>query len=70
MTKILRWVLSLPRRADPNNNKLIAAFMTELNRRLGLQEVEPSTVCELGIFITNELIKKKGWDQPASSQEV
>ena len=70
MVKILRWVFGVPRRADPDNNKLIAAFMAELNRRMGLQEVEPSTVCELGIFITTELIKKKCWDQPTSSQEV
>ena len=68
MVKILRWVLSLPRRGDPNNNKLIAAFMSELHRRMELQEVSPTTVCEMGIFITTELIKKKGWDQPVSAE--
>ena len=70
MVKILRWVLKLPRRGDPNNNQLIAAFMAELHRRMELQEVSPITVCEMGIFITTELIKKTGWDQPVSTEDV
>ena len=69
MARILRWFFTLQRK-NITNRQLIVAFMAELNRRMGLQEVDPSTVCELGIFITTELIKKKGWDQPTSSQEV
>ena len=57
------------RRADPNNKQLIVAFMAEFKRRMELQEVTPSTVCEMGVFITTELIKKKGWDQRVSTEE-
>ena len=69
MVKILRSVFTLPRRADPNNKQLIVAFMAEFKRRMELQEVTPSTVCEMGVFITTELIKKKGWDQRVSTEE-
>ena len=62
MAKILRWVLSVPRRGTTSNRQVIMAFMAELNRRMELQEVDPNTVCEMGVFITTELIKKKGWD--------
>ena len=62
MAKILRWVLSLPRRGTTSNRQVIMAFMAELNRRMELQEVDPNTVCEMGVFITTELIKKKGWE--------
>ena len=65
MVTILRWVFTLPRRSI-TNQQLIVAFMSELHRRMGLQEVDPNTVCELGIFITTELIKKKGWNQSAT----
>ena len=67
MAKILRWVLSLPRRGTTTSRQVIMAFMAELNRRMELQEVDPNTVCEMGVFITTELIKKKGWDQGVST---
>ena len=67
MAKILRWVLSVPRRGNITNRQVIMAFMAELNRRMELQEVDPNTVCEMGVFITTELIKKKGWDQGVST---
>ena len=62
MAKILRWVLSVPRRGTTSNRQVIMAFMAELNRRMELQEVDPNTVCEMGVFITTELIKKRGWE--------
>ena len=69
MAKILRWVLNLPRRETTITNlQLIEAIMTEFNRRLQLREVDPNTVCELGVFITNELLKKKDWDQGVSTE--
>ena len=68
MAAILRWVFTLPRRVI-TNQQLIVAFMSELHRRMGLQEVDPNTVCELGIFITTELIKKKGWNQSTTEDD-
>ena len=67
VAKILSWTLSLPRSGTTTKQQLILAFMAELNRRLELQEVGPDTVFELGVFITTELIKKKGWDQSGST---
>ena len=70
VAKILSWTLGLPRRGIRITTKqqLILAFMAELNRRMELQEVGPDTVFELGVFITTELIKKKGWDQSGSTE--
>ena len=66
MAKILRWTLRGGR--TTSNKQLIMAFMAELNRRMELQEVSPDTVCEMGVFITTEFIKKKGWDQSISTE--
>ena len=66
MARILRWFFTLQRK-NITNQQLIVAFMAELKRRMDLQEVDPSTVCEMGVFITTDLIKKKGWDQSQSA---
>ena len=68
---ILRWTFSLTRRRNTTTTtrQLVRAFMAELNRRLELSEVYPDTVYELGIFISTELLQKKGWDQGVTTEE-
>ena len=69
MVRILRWVFTLPRRVI-TKQQLIRTFMAELRRRMDLWEVDPITVSQLGLFITGELIKNRGRDEPASTEEV
>ena len=58
VSRILRFAFSLLGGVP----QLRLAFLAELRRRMWLNEVTPTTITQLGIFATNEVIKKEGWD--------
>ena len=62
VSKILRFAFSLL----GGVRQLRLAFLAELRRRMWLNEVTPTTITQLGIFATTELIKKEGWDQESA----
>ena len=42
-------------------------FLAELRRRIIPCGVTPATITQLGIFATNELIEKEGWDEETAN---
>ena len=60
MERILRFAFNVP--GEGNRTKLFMAFIKELRRRMELEEVSVETICQLGVFVTFEVIEKEFFD--------
>ena len=60
MERILRFAFNVP--GEDNRTRLFMAFIKELRRRMELEEVSIETICQLGVFVTFEVIEKEFFD--------
>ena len=67
--KILRFAFG-QRRSGQSNKPLMRIYISELKRRLVIGEVSTSTISQLGIYATSDIIQIEGWDDEDSSVEM
>ena len=65
--KILRFMFG-QQRSGQSTKPLIRTYIKELRRRMVIGEVSSSTISQLGIYATNDIIQMEGWDEDSSDE--